>query len=269
MSTLGDTGKMAVTTGKASQGNSGGAFMTTGDTFYGVTGAVELATGSATSGQAGDIKLTVGSTDTGIGGAVSMTAGFSSQGLGGEVKVVAGTTLSGTGGLVSIFAGDTKSSGSTGGAVVIEAGAATTDTDAGVVNVGLEVASKVEIGKRDNSVMTRVNGLAEAHTLKVGEHAQSGTMNKRLKLTTPEVQPPALYPSAIWSFDVYVPGAVYNDIVAVSFSRYLGSVTGRVTLTGQVIAADTVRVLLSNPGHNERIETIVTGAYDITCTHFD
>ena len=170
---------------------------------------------------------------------------------------------------VSVTAGKTTAEDASGGSVVVDAGPAETATSAGKITVGVDHASKVEIGKRDNTVMTRVNGLAEVHTLKIGEHDQSGTLNKRLKITTPEVKPPALYPSAIWSFDVYLPGAQFHDQVHVSFGSNLGDVTGRVLLTGHVIAKDVVRVVLSNPGHNEVIEDVAAGAYDITCSAYN
>jgi hypothetical protein len=172
-------------------------------------------------------------------------------------------STSGDGGEVRIAAGG--SANSTGGTVVIEAGESfTSGVENGNITLGVEHASVVDIGRHSDDARILLNGLVEAYTFKIGRQDYSGVKNKHLKFDTEAFTVPDMYPSSVYTFDVYAPGAALGDITQASFSKSLGNMF----LTSQVNEADKVRVSVHNPGYSADVQTLPEGTFIVTCTSY-
>ena len=249
--TTGVSGNMALKTGTSTVGVSGNMALTTGASTIGATGSFTVSTGTAAGGAGGAISMTVGSGDTGSGGAMTLAAGDSSA-------------LNAAGGAVSITGGSSTTSDGVGGGVSIDAGVAASGVENGNVTIGVTSASAVTIGAAADDKRILLNGLTEAHTLKVGRQDYSGVLNKHLKFDSAQFTPPDLYPGSVYVFDVYAPGAALGDVVQASFSRSLGNAF----LTANVNEADKVRLAVHNPGYNTVTEQLEQGSFVVTCTGY-
>jgi len=244
-------GAVSITAGVGAELNGGNVVLASGAGTATSSGAVSISTADAGSGgTSGAVMIATGSSPAGSSGDISMDVGPSFYGLGGSVRINAGSTFD---------------SSSAGGSLSLEAGSAVAGgASNGKIDVGIKHASSIELGRITNDALIRANGLVEMHTLKIGEHAHSGTMEKRLKVVTDSPGVQYLYPSAIFSFDVYLPGAAPEDLVQVSFDKAIG----QMFVTGHVLQAHKVRVTVHNPGHNVVIEELPVGKFVVTCTGY-
>jgi hypothetical protein len=176
-----------------------------------------------------------------------------------------GSSFYGLGGDISVSAGSTFDGSSAGGSLTLEAGHAIGGLENGQVNIGVKHAATVDIGRHTDDGKVIANGLVEAFSFKVGRHKHSGVKTKHLKITTAPIEVPLLYPSATFSFDVYVPGAASEDVVQISFSKSLG----RLYTTGHMLDDHRVRVTVHNPGHNVAVVQLPTGVFTVTCTSYN
>merc|ERR1712060_345598 len=202
--------------------------------------------GNATTGTAGNVAIFAGDSYALDGASSFVTGGASLTGIGGGFY--------GLGGNGPIL----------GGMAVIDAGlgAFNEPFSGGDISIGEAVASAVTVGRSDNMTITAINGLTHARALAVG--AGGAAMVKHLSAVSPNVDPHALYPSAMYTLDLYVPGATPGDVVTATFERGVGPCQ----VYGTVIAADEVRVNVLNPGTNTRMYDLDPGAFHVTLVSY-
>ena len=129
------SGKVDVLSANAGdKGVSGALTLASGTASNGDSGAFTISTGKAVGGNGGDIGINVGEGDTGIGGAMTLTAGMTTA---------TSTATSGVGGAMTFTAGkaDDGSSGGTGGAMELAAGAGADVGGAVSITTGLGTAA--------------------------------------------------------------------------------------------------------------------------------
>jgi hypothetical protein len=209
------------------------------------------------------MTLATGSTTAGASGSVTMISGDATGAASGDMTVGAGVSFSTNGGHVNISAGSVFT-GKVAGNVTVEPGQTFGGAVTGHVNVGVDHASSVVIGRRADDGFTKLHGLVETFKHQIGRDANAAVTNKHLKITTASITVPALYPSAVFTFDVHVPGAVLSDVVQVAFSGSLGDALA----IAHVIAVNSVRITVSNPGYNVAVVTLAAGTFTLTCTNF-